>query len=69
MEVWVVGEGIRSHQEVVQDMDDLQIEICKAEQPSHLATIEVLCLTEVHQVLVVCEHLDRKERSVEIVSP
>ena len=50
-------------------MDDFQIKVCEVEQPTCLATVEVLCLTEVHQVLVVREDLDGEEGSVEVVSP
>ena len=50
-------------------MDDSQIEICKIKQPSCLATIEVLCLMEVCQILVVHEDLDGEGGSMEIVSP
>ena len=50
-------------------MDDLEIKICKVEQPSCLATVEVLGLTEVCQVLVICEDLDGEWGSVEVMSP
>ena len=50
-------------------MDDLEIKICKVEQPSCLATVEILCLTEVCQVLMIREDLYGEGGSVEIVSP
>ena len=50
-------------------MDDFQVKVRKVKQPSSLATVEVLCLTEVCQVLVIGEDLDGKRGSVEIVSP
>ena len=69
MEVRLAGEGIRSGKETARDMDDFEVKISEVEQPSCLATIEVLCLIEVRQVLVVSEDLDREGGSVEIVSP
>ena len=62
-------EGIRSGEKTAWDMDDLEIEVCKVEQPACLAAVEVLCLTEVRQVLVVGEDLDGEWGSVEIMSP
>ena len=69
MEVWAAGEGIRSNKEMAWDVDDFEIKIGKIEQPSCLSTIEVLCLMEVCQVLVVHKDLDGKRGSVEVVSP
>ena len=69
MEVGAAGEGIQSGKETTWDMDDLEIEICEVEQPSYLAMVEVLDLMEVCQVLVVSKDLDRKEGSMEIISP
>ena len=63
------SQGIRSGEKTAWDMDDFEIEVCKVEQPSRLATIEVLGLTEVRQVLVICEDLDGERGSMEIVSP
>ena len=48
-------------------MDDLEVKISEVKQPLCLAMVEVLCLTEVCQVFVVSEDLDRKEGSVEVV--
>ena len=50
-------------------MDDLEVEVSKIEQSSGLAMVEVLGLTEVHQVLVVGEDLDGEGRAMEIMSP
>ena len=50
-------------------MDDFQIKICEVEQPPCLAAVEILGLTEVRQVLVICEDLDRKWGSMEVVPP
>ena len=66
VEIRAAGEDIRSSKEVAWDMDDLQIEVCKVEQPSCLATVKVLGLMEVHQVLVVGEGLYRERRAMEI---
>ena len=68
MEIGAAGQGIRSGKKMAWDMDDLEIEICKVEQPSCLATVEVLGLTEVRQVLVICEDLDGEGGPMEIVS-
>ena len=64
-----MGEGVRSSKETAWDMDDFEIKISEVEQPARLATIEVLCLTEVRQVLVVGEDLDGEWGPMEIVSP
>ena len=64
-----MGEGIRSSKEAALDVDDLQIEVCEVEQPLCLVMIEILCLTEVCQVLIVCEDLDGEGGSVEVVPP
>ena len=69
MGVRVVGEGNGPGQEALQDMDDLQIKICKIEQLTCLVAVEILGLTEVHQVLMISEDLDREWGTVEIVSP
>ena len=69
MEIRAAGEGIRSSKETARDMDDFEVKISKVEQPSCLVTIEVLCLTEVHQVLVIGEDLYRKGGAVKIVPP
>ena len=68
VEVRVVGEGIRTGQEMSWDIDDFEVKISKVEQPSCLMTIEVLRLMEVHQVLVIYKDLDREEGAMEIMS-
>ena len=65
----MAGEGIRSGEETAWDVDDFQIEVGEIEQPSCLAMVEILCLTEVCQVLVVGEDLDGEQGSVEVMSP
>ena len=62
-------EGIRSDEKVTQDMDNLEIKICKVKQPPGLAVVEVLGWTEVHQVLMIGEDLDRERGPVEVVYP
>ena len=64
-----MGEGVRSGEEAAWDMDDFEIKISEVEQPMRLATVKVLCLMEVRQVLVICEDLDEKWGSVEVVPP
>ena len=65
----MVEEGIRSSEKTARDVDDFEIKISEVEQLSHLTTIEVLCLMEVHQVLVIGKDLDREGGTMEIVSP
>ena len=50
-------------------MDDLKVKIGEVKQPSHLMMVEVLRLTEVCQVLVICEDLDGEGGSMEVVPP
>ena len=60
-------KGVRSSKESAWDVDDLEIEIHKVEQPPCLAAVEVLGLTEVRQVLVICEDLYGEGGTMEIV--
>ena len=69
MEVRVAREGIRTSEELAQDMNDFQIEVCEIKEPPSLSTVEVLDLMEVHQVFVVSKDLDREWRSMEVVPP
>ena len=69
VEVRAAGKGIGSGEETAWDMDDPEIEICEVEQPSCLVTVEVLGLTEVCQVLVICKDLDRKRGTMEVMPP
>ena len=69
MEIGTAGESVRSGKEAARDMDDFEIKIGEVKQPSRLATIEVLCLTEVCQILVVSKDLDGEWGSMEVVSP
>ena len=69
MKIGATGEGIRSSEEMAWDMDDLEIEVCKVKQPPCLSAIEVLGLTEVRQVLVICEYLNGERGAMEVVSP
>ena len=69
MEVRSAGKGIRSSEKTTWDVDDFEVKIGKIEQPPCLVTIEVLCLTEVCQVFMIYEDLDREGRSVEVVPP
>ena len=61
-------EGIRTGQEMSWDMDDFEVKISKVEQPLCLTMIEVLCLMEVCQVLVICKDLDGEREAMEIMS-
>ena len=69
MKIRTAGEGIRSSEEAAWDVDDLEIEVSKVKQPPRLATVEVLCLTEVRQVLVVGKDLDGEGGSMEVMLP
>ena len=65
----MAGEGIRSGKEAAWNMDDFEIKVCKVKQPPCLSTVEILCLMEVRQVLVVGKDLDGERGSVEVVPP
>ena len=69
MEVRAAGESVRAGKEAARDVDDFEVKISEVKQPSRLSTVEVLCLTEVCQVLVICEDLDGEWGSVEVVPP
>ena len=69
VEIGAAGESIRSGKEAARDMDDFEVKISEVEQPPRLAAIEVLGLTEVRQVLVICEDLYGEGGTVEVVSP
>ena len=69
VEIRAAGQGVRSGKKTARDVDDLEIEVRKIEQPSCLATVEVLCLTEIRQVLVVRKDLYGERGAVEVVSP
>ena len=69
MKVRVTGESVRSSQEAVWDIDDLEIEVCKVKQPPSLAAVQVLGLTEVCQVLMICKNLNGKRGAMKIVPP
>ena len=64
-----MGKSIRSSKKAAQDVDDFQIKVCEIQQPLDLVTVEVLGLTEVCQVLVVSEELDREWGAIEVMSP
>ena len=64
-----MGEGVRSSEEAAWDVDDFQIEVHKVEQPSRLVMVEVLCLLEVCQVLMIHKNLNGERGSVEVVPP
>ena len=49
-------------------MNDLQIKVSKIKQLPGLVMVEILGLTEVYQILVVCEDLNRERGAVEVVS-
>ena len=69
VEVRAAGEGVRSGKETAWDMDDLEIKIHKIEQSLCLVAVEILGLTEVRQVFVICEHLNGERGAMEVVPP
>ena len=69
MEVRAAEDSIRSSKETTWYMDDFEVKISKVKQPSCLTTIEVLCLTEIRQVLVVSEDLDGEGGAMEVMPP
>ena len=50
-------------------MDHLQIKVSEVNEPAGLSMVEGLGETEVGEVLMVCEDLDRERGSVEVVAP
>ena len=50
-------------------MDDFEIKIGKVKQSPSLMVVKVLDLMKVHQVLAVNKDLNRKRRSMKVVSP
>ena len=50
-------------------MDHFQVKVRKVDEPAGLSSVEVLGGTEVGEVFVVGEDLDRERGSMEVVSP
>ena len=50
-------------------MDDFEIKVSEVKQPPGLVAVEVLSLTEVHQVFGFSENPDRERGSMDVVSP
>ena len=50
-------------------MDHFQVEVGEVNEPTGLSSVEVLGGTEVGEVFVVGEDLDREGGSVEVVAP
>ena len=68
-EVGMTRQGIRTSKEFTQDMDHFQVEVGEVNEPMGLPLVEVLGGTEVGEVLVVGEDLDREGGSMEVVPP
>ena len=68
-EVRATREGVWAGEELSWDVDHLQVKIREVNEPTGLSTVEVLGRTEVGEVFVVGEDLDRKGRPMEVVSP
>ena len=68
-EVGMARKGVRASEEFSQDVDHFQVEVSKVDEPTSLSSVEVLGGTEVGEVLMVSENLDREGRPVEVVAP
>ena len=68
-EVWVVGKGVGAGEELSGDVDHFEVKVGKVNKPARLAAVERLGLTEVGEILMICEHLHRKGGAVEVVAP
>ena len=68
-EVGSAREGIRASEEFSRDMDHFQVEVGEVNEPTGLSSVEVLGRTEVGEVFVVGEDLDRERGSMEVVAP
>ena len=68
-EVRTTREGVRASKEFSWDVDHFQVEVREVDEPTGLLSVEVLRGTEVGEVFVVGEDLDREGGSVEVVSP
>ena len=68
-EVRSAGEGIGASKKFSGDMDHFQVEVGKVNEPTCLAAVESLGLTEVGKVFVVGEDLYREGGAMKIVAP
>ena len=68
-EVGPVGEGIGTSKKFTRDMDHLQVEVGKVDEPACLAAVERLGLAKVGKVLVIGEDLHGKRGAMEVVAP
>ena len=68
-EVGTAREGVRTGKEFSRDVDHFQVEVSKVDEPMSLPSVEVLGGTEVSEVFMVGEDLDREGGSVEVVVP
>ena len=68
-EVGMMRQGIRTGEEFTQDVDHFQVEVGEVNEPMGLPLVEVLGGTEVGEVLVVSEDLDREGGSMKVVPP
>ena len=68
-EIWAMQEGIRACYKFSWDMDNFQVEVGEVNKPMGLSMVKGLGETEVGEVFVVNEDLDRKWGSMEVMSP
>ena len=62
-------EGRRGGRESSRNIDHLEIEVCKVNEPMSLVAVEILWLVEVCQVFMVSENLDWERGALEVVAP
>ena len=67
--IWSAGQGIRGAEIFPWNVFESKVELRQVEQPPGLAAIQIARLSEVSQVFVVCEDLDRGGGAEEIVAP
>ena len=68
-EIRSTGEGVGASKKFSGDMDHLQVEIGKVNEPACLAMVERLGLSEVGEILMVGEDLHREGGTMEIMAP
>ena len=68
-EVRTAREGVRASEKFAGYMDHFQVEVSEVDEPTCLAAVECLGLTEVGKVLMVGKDLYRERGTVEVMSP
>ena len=68
-EIGAVGKGVRSSKLGTWDVSELKVEISEIQEPTSLATIQVLGGAEEGEVFVICENPDREWGAMKVVTP